>query len=410
MQQAQLQPFSNRRGHAAGAPAPAPAPGVVFPFKQSYCRPVNGDRGLLPCLAAGQGARMSFTIAHITDPHLSPAPMPGFADLRLKRVMGFINWKRGRERLNDMGSETPGRGFARPAPRPRRRHRGSGQYRHGGRVPSRGAVDGDAGRSCRRQLRARQSRRLCARGHAAARGDVCALDHGRHAAWRSDLPLSSRSPGDRDHRPKLSRADRPVDGYGQARQGQLEAFAELLARNRRQGPRAGRAHPPPADRRDHAAAARSFRRGRVPAHRARARRRGDPARPYPPAGCPLAPLARRAHGRRAQFRSSARPPPPPPPATRAIAPPIIWSGSTATANVGGSAPGRGGSRRKARRSASGRRCGSPGGPRLTLRFGVLQRPGVAGGQAQRWAKQMLIGRISRLRDAISVLVRRLIWN
>jgi 3',5'-cyclic AMP phosphodiesterase CpdA len=47
--------------------------------------------------------RMSFTIAHITDPHLSPAPMPGFADFRLKRVMGFINWKRGRERLNDMG-------------------------------------------------------------------------------------------------------------------------------------------------------------------------------------------------------------------------------------------------------------------------------------------------------------------
>jgi 3',5'-cyclic AMP phosphodiesterase CpdA len=46
---------------------------------------------------------MSFTIAHITDPHLSPAPMPGFSDLRLKRVMGFINWKRGRERLNDMG-------------------------------------------------------------------------------------------------------------------------------------------------------------------------------------------------------------------------------------------------------------------------------------------------------------------
>jgi 3',5'-cyclic AMP phosphodiesterase CpdA len=46
---------------------------------------------------------MGFTIAHITDPHLSPAPMPGLADFRLKRVMGFINWKRGRERLNDMG-------------------------------------------------------------------------------------------------------------------------------------------------------------------------------------------------------------------------------------------------------------------------------------------------------------------
>jgi 3',5'-cyclic AMP phosphodiesterase CpdA len=45
---------------------------------------------------------MSFTIAHITDPHLSPAPPPLGADFRLKRFMGYINWKRGRERLNDM--------------------------------------------------------------------------------------------------------------------------------------------------------------------------------------------------------------------------------------------------------------------------------------------------------------------
>ena len=45
---------------------------------------------------------MSFTIAHITDPHLGPAPLPGFADFRLKRFMGYVNWKRGRERLNDM--------------------------------------------------------------------------------------------------------------------------------------------------------------------------------------------------------------------------------------------------------------------------------------------------------------------
>ena len=46
---------------------------------------------------------MVFTIAHITDPHLAPAPMPGLADFRLKRFMGYVNWKRGRERLNDMG-------------------------------------------------------------------------------------------------------------------------------------------------------------------------------------------------------------------------------------------------------------------------------------------------------------------
>lgn len=45
---------------------------------------------------------MGFTIAHITDPHLSPAPMPGLADFRLKRLLGYVNWKRGRERRNDM--------------------------------------------------------------------------------------------------------------------------------------------------------------------------------------------------------------------------------------------------------------------------------------------------------------------
>ncbi len=45
---------------------------------------------------------MGFTIAHITDPHLSPAPLPGLAEFRLKRFMGYVNWKRGRERLNDM--------------------------------------------------------------------------------------------------------------------------------------------------------------------------------------------------------------------------------------------------------------------------------------------------------------------
>ena len=46
---------------------------------------------------------MGFTIAHITDPHLAPAPLPGLADFRLKRFMGYVNWKRARERLNDMG-------------------------------------------------------------------------------------------------------------------------------------------------------------------------------------------------------------------------------------------------------------------------------------------------------------------
>jgi 3',5'-cyclic AMP phosphodiesterase CpdA len=45
---------------------------------------------------------MSFTIAHLSDAHLSPAPFPTFREMRLKRLMGYVNWKRGRERLNDM--------------------------------------------------------------------------------------------------------------------------------------------------------------------------------------------------------------------------------------------------------------------------------------------------------------------
>ena len=57
----------------------------------------------------------------------------------------------------------------------------------------------------------------------------------------------------------------------------------------------------------------------------------------------------------AQFRSSARPRPPPPRATRAFAPPIISYGSTARASAGGSKPAPEALRRKAGRSANGKR-------------------------------------------------------
>jgi len=45
---------------------------------------------------------MSFTIAHLSDVHLGPTPWPTLREMRLKRVMGYLNWKRGRARLNDM--------------------------------------------------------------------------------------------------------------------------------------------------------------------------------------------------------------------------------------------------------------------------------------------------------------------
>jgi 3',5'-cyclic AMP phosphodiesterase CpdA len=45
---------------------------------------------------------MSFVIAHLTDAHLAPAPWPRLSEMRLKRFMGYVNWKRSRERLSDM--------------------------------------------------------------------------------------------------------------------------------------------------------------------------------------------------------------------------------------------------------------------------------------------------------------------
>ena len=47
---------------------------------------------------------MSFIIAHLTDVHLGPLPRPQLAELRLKRLMGYVNWKRARERLSDMAA------------------------------------------------------------------------------------------------------------------------------------------------------------------------------------------------------------------------------------------------------------------------------------------------------------------
>ena len=303
---------------------------------------------------------MSFIIAHITDPHLSPAPMPGFADLRLKRVMGFINWKRGRERLNDMAPlEAPGRGLARPASRSCRGHRGPGQYRNAGRVPSCGAMDGDIGRAGRRQLRARQSRRLCARVHAVACDDVRAVGRERRRAGeQGDLPVPPRPRRDRDHRLELRRADSSPDGDRQARQETDRGIRRALAPNRRQRPGAGRAHPSPAFDRDYAAACADSR-----------------TRPHSSASCAIFGAEAILHGHihRQAVRSlpsrAARtvggavpvlsaPRPPRLRATRAIAPPIIWCGSIARASAGGSARASAGWLRGARRSANARRSGS----------------------------------------------------
>ena len=40
----------------------------------------------------------AFVLAHLSDPHLAPLPLPGISELALKRILGFLNWHRARRR------------------------------------------------------------------------------------------------------------------------------------------------------------------------------------------------------------------------------------------------------------------------------------------------------------------------
>ena len=145
--------------------------------------------------------------------------MPGLADLRLKRVMGFINWKRGRERLNDMGM------LARLVADLRAQR------------PDHIAVTGDLvniGMPAEFHRAALWMKTLgdpadvsfVPGNHDAYVRAVMPLLEATFAPWtagdapreRGDLPLSSRSRRDRDHWPLFGRADRPADGDRKARQ------------------------------------------------------------------------------------------------------------------------------------------------------------------------------------------------
>jgi 3',5'-cyclic AMP phosphodiesterase CpdA len=41
-----------------------------------------------------------FVLAHLSDPHLGPLPRPEVRELASKRLVGYINWRRGRHRLH----------------------------------------------------------------------------------------------------------------------------------------------------------------------------------------------------------------------------------------------------------------------------------------------------------------------
>src|SRR5437016_1276855 len=42
-----------------------------------------------------------FTLAHLSDPHLAPLPVPRWSELIGKRVTGYINWQRKRRFIHD---------------------------------------------------------------------------------------------------------------------------------------------------------------------------------------------------------------------------------------------------------------------------------------------------------------------
>ena len=42
----------------------------------------------------------TFTLAHLSDPHIPPLPQPAFGELLSKRVLGYVNWTRNRHRIH----------------------------------------------------------------------------------------------------------------------------------------------------------------------------------------------------------------------------------------------------------------------------------------------------------------------
>ena len=158
---------------------------------------------------------MSFTIAHLSDPHLGPLPAFRLRDFTAKRAMGYVNWKRGRERLNDMGMLK----------------RLVADMRS--QKPDHVAMTGDVvniglpaefaaaaawmhtlGDPERREFHAGQSRRLCASLDALSGRRSRALDvrRRRRGAARRRIPVPARARRCRADRPFLGRADRTADG------------------------------------------------------------------------------------------------------------------------------------------------------------------------------------------------------
>ena len=118
-----------------------------------------------------------YRLAHISDPHLGPMARPRLRELANKRITGYFNWRRGRDRMHDMDLlERLLDRHARAAAQPHRVHGRPHQYRAAWRVPDRADVPRKARSARPRQLRAGQPRRLCPQEHSAISSASRALD------------------------------------------------------------------------------------------------------------------------------------------------------------------------------------------------------------------------------------------
>ncbi|MGC5780364.1 metallophosphoesterase [Methylobacterium sp. NFXW15] len=58
----------------------------------------------MPGATSGAPPRLTFRLAHLSDPHVGPLGRPRFSQLFGKRATGYANWRRGRSRSHDMAT------------------------------------------------------------------------------------------------------------------------------------------------------------------------------------------------------------------------------------------------------------------------------------------------------------------
>ena len=191
--------------------------------------------------------RMSFTIAHLSDAHLSPAPFPSPREMRLKRFMGYVNWKRGRERLNDMAMLARLVADLRAqAPEHVAMTGDVVNLALAREFESAGALVENARRALRRQLHAGQPRRLCPGRDGRARPGVRALDRERRARARRRLasPTSRRAAKSRSSASVRACPRRPCSPRAGSARAQLSALGRMLEEDRRARARPRDPYPP----------------------------------------------------------------------------------------------------------------------------------------------------------------------